>query len=141
MKRNKYRASAFGRSLMFSVIIGILSAMFINLLLTALLTNLILRGYLGNDCVVGMMFLTRAISSFVGTLIAGAILKENYLKLAGLISGGLFFVLTGLGILIYDGNFTNVVLGAISLILGGGLAFIIFCFSKVKGRKHPKIKI
>ena len=110
MKRNKLTISKGGRSSTSAIITGVIAASLISVLLTALAANLILNGQLGEKSAAAVSFTIRAISQLGGALIGALLLKRNYLKMVGFITAGYLLVLTGTGIVFFDGSFKNFLL-------------------------------
>lgn len=141
MKRNKLKVSKAGRSHTAAVITGVVIALVLSFLLTALMGNLILNGHSGENIAQASIFLIRTISVLVGALIGGLVLRHNYLKLVGFITAGYFVVLIGIGIVFYDGSFKSFLVGAVSVLVGGIAALLILQMPKSKMHKRKKFSL
>lgn len=141
MERNKLKISKAGRAQTSAIVTGVVIALVLSLLLTALIVNLILNGQLSEKITPAAIFVVRAISLLVGALIGGFILKQNYLKLVGFITAGYFAVLTGTGIVFYDGSFKNFLLGVVSVLIGGIASLLILQAPKSNMHKRKKYSL
>lgn len=141
MKRNKLKVSKAGRSHTAAVITGVVIALVLSFLLTALMGNLILNGHSGENIAHASIFLIRTISVLVGALIGGLVLRHNYLKLVGFITAGYFVVLIGIGIVFYDGSFKSFLVGAVSVLVGGIAALLILQMPKSNMHKRKKFSL
>ena len=141
MKRNKHKMLKIRSSLITTSLIGVVVALLLSTLFIALFSNLILNGAISDSNTRWFVFLSRGIGLFVGTLMAGAILREQYLKLAGLVLAGYLLILVGIGIIFYDGSFKGFASGVTSLALGSVIAFVILQGLTNKRKKRPKIRI
>lgn len=141
MKRNKLNVSKAGRSHTTSIITGVVIALVLSFLLTALIGDLILKGHLGENIASASIFVIRAVSVLVGALIGGLLLKQNYLKLVGFITAGYFIVLIGIGIVFYDGSFKSFLLGIASVLAGGVAALLILQMPRSNVHKRKKLSL
>jgi len=141
MKRNKLKVSKVGRSHTAAIITGVVIALVLSFLLTALMGNLILNGHFGENIAQASIFVIRAVSVLVGALIGGLLLKQHYLKLVGFITAGYFVVLIGIGIVFYDGSFKSFLLGVVSVLVGGVAALLILQTPKSNMHKRKKISL
>ena len=141
MKRNKHKASNVSGSLITTSMIGVAVALLLSILLIVVFSNLILKEVLGDGSARWLIFATRMIAVLIGTLIAGAILRERYLKLIGLVLAGYLLTLVGAGIALYDMSFRNLISGLISSVFGSVAAFVVLQILMSKSRKRPKVRM
>ena len=141
MKRNKLKISKAGRSHTAAIITGVVIALALSFLLTAMMGNLILKGHFGENIARASIFVIRTISVLVGALIGGLLLRHNYLKLVSFITAGYFVVLIGLGIVFYDGSFKSFFVGVVSVLVGGVVALLILQMPKSNMHKRKKISL
>ena len=141
MKRNKLKISKAGRAQTSAIVTGVVIELVLSFLLTALMGNLILNGHFGENIAQASIFLIRTISVLVGALIGGLLLRHNYLKLVGFITAGYFAVLTGTGIVFYDGSFKNFLLGVVSVLIGGIASLLILQAPKSNMHKRKKYSL
>lgn len=125
MKGNKHRAAKPLRSQTKAILFGIAVGVLISILLTAGTSTLVLRGSLAEKNTVSAVFIIRVVSALAASLTAGAISKEKHLFVTGLTTLGMFAILIGLGIVLYNGSFQNFFVGLLSVLLGGGVALLI----------------
>lgn len=141
MKRNKLTISKAGRSHTSVIITGVIIASLISVLLTALVTNFILNGHLREKNTTAIIFVIRTISLLIGALIGASLLKQNYLKIVGLITAGYLIIMIGTGIVFFDESFKNFLLGVASVLIGGIAALIILQTPKRNHVKHKKFAL
>lgn len=137
MKRNKLQTSKTG-TLASAIAAGVIAASLLSVLLTALLTNLALNGSLGENSISAFVFLVRAISVLLGSLIGGMVLKRKFLLQVGLTALSYLVVLLAAGIVFYDGSFKRFLSGAASVLTGGVAALLILQRPKIK--RHRSVK-
>lgn len=141
MKRNKLKTSKTGQSLTMAIMAGVFAASALSILLTALVTNLVLKGSLYEKSVGATIFLIRSISTLVGALIGGTVLKQKFLLQVGLTALGYMAILLGIGIVFYDGSFKHFFSGAVSVLVGALAALMVLLMPKRKSRRSLKFSL
>lgn len=120
-----------------AVIIGIIVASIVSFLLLIGLTSIVVNGTV-NETVTGpYIFVIRTIAATIGCVAGSVLVKEKYLFITGATALGYMVVLLGLGIVLFDGSFKNILSGAASVLLGGALA----CFAVLKPLKKSKYTV
>ena len=77
MKRNIKIAAGSKHSSITAIWIGTLTAVLLSIALTALLTNLVVNGQIGETKTSIFIFVIRAVSVFIGGILGAAIIKEK----------------------------------------------------------------
>jgi len=119
------------------ILLGVGIAIIISLLLTWLQTSLTLRGSIPLENAGIFTFIIRTVSVFAGSLIGTVITEGKGLSVIGIITGIYLFLLIVLGILLYDGLFHGLLLGVVSVLIGGILVVLI----KLKPQKRRKYSV
>ena len=135
MKINKPKVSVIA-----GVGIGIVAAVVISVLLTALYGALMMNGSVGETPSTVAIFLIRAVSVTVGCFLATILTKEYFLPVIGITAAGYLIVLLGTGIAVFDGSFKNFGSGLVSVLLGGVIPGITKLKAPKKRRKMPKFR-
>lgn len=141
MKGIRQKTSKAGQSLATAIAVGVVGALLLSILLTALLTNLVLKGAVSERNTAVIIILIRSISIFTGALIGGAVLKQRYLLQAGVTALAYWVVLLGGGIIFYDGSFTHFLSGTVSVLIGGAAALLILQRPKRKSHRPRKFNL
>lgn len=134
MKKSIHIASSAKITEVPAIVIGIVAATIISVLLTVGLTSLIMNGTIGEVTTGPYIFIIRTVASAIGCLVGTTLMKGKYLFIAGAIALGYLAVLVGMGIILYDGSFNNILSGAVSVLLGG----VIACVAVLKPLKKSK---
>lgn len=135
MKKNMHIASSAKVTEAPAIVIGIVAASIISVLLTVGLTSLIMNGTVGESATGPYIFLIRTVATGIGCLVGTMLMKGKYLLIAGAIALGYLAVLVGMGIVLYEGSFNNILSGALSVLLGGVLACLVV-LKPLKKSKH-----
>ena len=134
MKKNMRVTSSRKITEVPAVVIGVVAATIISVLLTAGLTSLIMNGMVSETAAGPYVFVIGMIASAIGCLIGMILMKGKYLIIAGSAALGYLAVLIGLGIVLYEGSFKNMLSTVVSVLLGG----VIACLLVLKPLKKPK---
>lgn len=135
MKKSTHIASSAKITEVPAIAIGIAVATIISILLTAGLTSLIMNGTVDEATTGPYIFIIRTVASAIGCLIGTMLMKGKYLLVAGVIALGYLAILIGIGIILYDGSFNNILSGAVSALLGGVIACVVV-LKPLKKSKH-----
>ena len=115
-----------------AVIIGVVVALFVSFLLMIGLTSFVVKGMINETEL--YIFAIRTIAAAIGCVTGTVLTKGRYLFITGATVLGYMAVLLGFGIVLFDGSFENILLGAASVILGG----VIACLVALKPLKKSK---
>lgn len=137
MKSNIRRVQDRKASSALSVAVGTVVAVGISLAMTCGITSLILRGNMGMNGVSVALFAVRALSVLVGCLVGTGLYKEKMLIVLGAVAGGYLLLITATGVLIFDGSVKHLLIGVLSVALGGGVA----CFIRLSVQKKPRYAV
>lgn len=138
MKRMAYKPKNISKSMTTGVCSGIGIALLISMLLTSGLTSLIINEKTGEGVNGMFVFVIRALSVFLGGIIATGIYQEKNLPVIGFTALGYLVILLGLGIVLYDGSFKNFGIGIVSVLVGALIAWAIRLRPKTKSKYLKK---
>ena len=108
-----------------AIIIGIVTALTISFLLSAGLTSIIMNGTISEMSAAPYVFVIRTVAVTIGCVIGLMLIKEKILLIAGITALGYLAVLAGIGIVLYNESFNNLISGAFSVLLGAAIACLI----------------
>lgn len=101
---------------------GVVAALLLSAVMTAVQSNLVSKEMIGMESKGVFAFVIRIISVFIGGILGTALSGGKNLQTIGLIAGGYFVLLLGIGVLLFDGSVRDLFSGLISTLLGGVLA-------------------
>ena len=122
-----------------SCIAGILTALTVSILLTALQSGLIGSNKIGESTTNTIIFMIRVLSVTIGCFLAAALTKNRILPTIGITAAGYLVVLFGIGIAAFNGSFENLGSGLLSTLLGGAIPGIIKSKAPKRSRKIHKL--
>lgn len=123
-----------GCSTIVSISAGIIAALIISTLLSAGLTSLTVNGKVKEEITGIYIFIIRALSVLIGSLLGTGLEKGKYLPVISAVTLGYLLVLLGFGITVYNGSFQNFGGGIVSILSGS----VIACLIKLKPQKRQK---
>lgn len=135
MKYNIRVPKAGGSSVGLGITIGVFAACLAGFLLTIALTSLVMNGSVDKNETDLFVFVIRAISVILGSLITTSFTKTKHLLMIGLTMVGYLLIQLILGFVIFNDSFHNFGIGVISTLLGGVCACIIKLKMPLK-KKH-----
>ena len=104
--------------------IGLLVSLIISVGLTIGLTSLIQNGKLSENGATPV-FIIRLIATLAGGLLGAGLFGKKFLPVIGAISAGYLIVLLAMGIILFDGSFHKLWMGALSVAVGAAIAILI----------------
>ena len=134
MKPKLRRQMISNHATMFGVGIGIVISFVLSMLLLAGVTSLLVSGGVGESLTGTFVFAIRTIALLVGVLIGTGFIKEKCVFVAGIITLSYLILLTGLGVVLYDGSFKAFGVSITSILLGGASG----CLIRLKLQNKPQ---
>ena len=134
MKRNKHQATKTDGSIVTAIVIGVLIALVLSTAFIALISSLIQWGNLEENHTSPIVFLCRAVSLLIGSLIGSLISKEKHLMRVGATALGYLLILFAIGIVFFDGSFRSCLSGVASIVFAGVIAIVLL--QRGKGSKR-----
>lgn len=125
-------------SMWVAIAYGSVIAILISLLGSIIGAILMNRELIGESAAFILPIIVWIASGFTGTMVAAKLARSRYLLVAGITALIYLFVLISVSILIFDGKFTALWQGIVSVLAGGGLSLILSS-RKNTGKKH-KVK-
>ena len=126
------------RSMTVGVLTGILIFAFITVAGAILLTSLLIGDKLSLDAGKYILYFVLMLSAFLGAITAGKMIGEKRLLVCGVIAAVILFVLVGVNILFYDGQFHGLGMTVLMVLTGCTLANVVSL--KGKGNKLRRRK-
>ena len=120
-----------------AVIIGIVTSSIISIFLTVALTSLVMNGGIGELATDPYIFAIRTVATAIGCFVGNVLMKGKFLLITGMVALGYLVILLGMGIILYDGSFKNILSGGVSVLIGGMVA----CLAVLKPLKKSKHKV
>ena len=112
-----------------SISYAIISSLIFSLILTLLVGKLVGKKIIENN-LSAVVNLVRVITGFLSCTVGIKLIKENALLNVSLISAGNILIMMALGILFFDGTFSGVGWGIVSVLIGALLALFLNKFHK-----------
>lgn len=137
MKKRIHTASTGKTAEVTAIVIGVVAALIISALLSVGLTSIIINGTVSEVTAGSYAFIIRTVASGVGCLIAAMLLNGKHLLIVTATALGYLAILVGMGIILYEGSFNNILSGVVSVLLGGAIA----CIAVLKPLKKSKHKV
>lgn len=136
MKKKLHTTKYNYRSVWFSVLLGIITALIVSGILSLGLTSLVMNGHVELSSTTAIIFMIRAVSVLIGGLLASALFNEKHLMIIGSITLIYLIIILMMGVIAYNESFINFGGGVLSAVAGGVSACIVRLKPPTK-RKHP----
>ena len=140
MKKNMRIYTPSKASEVLAIVIGIVVSSIVSALLSAGLTSFVMNGTVKELTIGPYVFVVRSIATMVGCLIGVVLMRGKYLLIISAVAIGYLVSLLGLGIILYENTFNNILLGVASVVIGGVAACTIVLKPLKKSNHTPKYR-
>ena len=132
-------STKFRSSIATGCITGVVTALAVSALLTALQSGLIGSNKIGEGITSAVIFMIRVLSVTAGCYLAATVTKSHTLPVVGITAVTYLLLLTGIGIAAFDGSLKNFGSGMLSALVGGVIPCIIKLKTPKKSRKVRRL--